>query len=102
VVAKLDREVALGKLADRVEQRARLTGQQLGAQQHRLDIRVGVVVGEDRGRQVVGASGGREVAGGGEDRIGGVVGVAHAGGAGVDAEALPSVRQELHPTDRTG
>ena len=71
-------------------------GQDLG------HVPVGVVVGEDR---VVGV--GRhprraEVAGGGEDRVFGVVGVADPVAAGIDAVRFPGRGQELHPADRAG
>ena len=102
VVAKLDREVALGEVGDRVDQRAGLAAQQLGAVEHRLHVGVRVVVGEDRAREVVGPAGRGQVARGGEDRVSRVVGVACTGRAGVDAVALPGARQELHPADRAG
>ena len=99
VVARLDREMAVGQLGYGVDQRRRHSTQQLGPQQHRLDVGRRVVVGEDRPREILRGAGGGEVARCREDRVGGVVGVGAPGRGGVDAVALPGARQELHPAD---
>ncbi len=56
-----------------------------------------MVVGEDRRADMAGATGGGEVARGGEDGVGGVVGVLIAGAVGVHPVARPGGWEELHP-----
>ena len=72
------------------------------AQHHRVDVPVGVVVGEDRLAHVAGRAGRLEVAGAGEDRVDRVVRVLLAVLVGVDAVGLPGRRHELHPAERAG
>ena len=71
--------------------------EQLRAQHHRFDVGLRVVVGEDRRPDVRVAAGGPQVAGGGEDRVGGVVGVLEAVAVGVHPVLGPLGGQELHP-----
>src|SRR5207244_7852322 len=61
-----------------------------------------VVVREDRRAQVRGGAGGAQIAAGGEDRVGGVVGVLEAVAVGIDAVDGPRRWQELHPSLGTG
>ena len=68
-----------------------------GPRHHLGDVPVGVVVGEDRALRVLGHSGGSQVAGGGEDRVVGVVRVLGAVVVGVDAVGGPGRGHELHP-----
>ena len=73
--AGVDREVALGQPGQRSDQVGGQAGDQPRAQHHRVDVPVGVVVGEDRAAQVVLGAGRLQVAGRGEDRVDGVVGI---------------------------
>ena len=75
---------------------------QLRAQQHRLHVPAGVVVGEDRLREVLGRAGRVQIAGGGEDRVDRVVRIGDPVAVGVDAPFLPRRGQELHPADGAG
>ena len=70
--------------------------------QHLGDVPVGVVVGEDRVVGVGGHPGRAQVAGGGEDRVFGVVGVLHPVPVGVDSVGFPGRGHELHPADGAG
>ena len=97
-----DGEVALGQAGERADEVGGHAADQLGAQQHRLHVPVGVVVGEDRLADVLVATGRSEVAGGGEDRVGRVEGVLAAVAVGVAAVGLPGRGHELHPAERAG
>jgi hypothetical protein len=101
-VARLgaDREVALRQAGERADEVGRQPADDTGAQEDRVDVPVGVVVGEDRAAQVLVAAGGAQVAGGGEDRIDGVERVLQAVVVGVDAVRLPRGGHELHPAQR--
>ena len=78
----------------------RRAAEQLRAQQHRFDVGLGVVVGEDRRADVRGAAGGAQVACGGEDRVGRVVGVLEAVAVGVHAVLRPRTRAGTASTPR--
>ena len=97
-----DRQAAVGQAGERRDHVPLVARDELGAQQHRVDVFLGVVVGEDRRVQVRGGSGCAQVAGGGEDRVDGVVGVGIARVEGVHAVLNPRCRHELHPADRSG
>ena len=97
-----DRQAPVGQPGERRDHGLRVARDQLGAQQHRVDVFLGVVVGEDRRVQVGRGAGGAQVAGGGEDRVDGVVGVGVAGVERVDAVLDPGGRHELHPADGAG
>ena len=80
-----DREVgALGEPGERADQGVGQLAVLVGVEQDLVDVPVGVVVGEDRGAQVLVAAGGPQVAGGGADRVDRVVGVLAAVVVGVD------------------
>jgi hypothetical protein len=64
--------------------------------QHRVDVSLRVVVGEDRAADVGGCAGRFQVVGGREDRVGGIPAVGAAVAVGVDAVAGPGRGQELH------
>ena len=93
---------ALGQAGERVDDAARQVAVLLGVEEDLVDVPVGVVVGEDRGAQVLGAAGGLEVAGGGADRVDRVVGILAAVAVGVDAVGLPGRGHELHPAEGAG
>ena len=95
------REAAFDQLAKRVDHPFWDPADHLGAQQHRLHVPPGVVIGVDRVLKVRGGAGRVQVAGSGEDRVDRVVRVGVAGVGGVDAVALPGRGQELHPADGT-
>ena len=94
-----DGEVTLDQPGQRADQLRGDAADQLGAQEHRLDVPGRVVVGEDRLAEVLGGAGGVQVARGGEDRVDRVVGVGDAVAVGVDGPALERRGQELHPAD---
>ena len=73
-----DREAALGEPGERADEVGRQAADDLGAQQHRVDVPVGVVVGEDGAADVRVGAGGLQVARGGEDRVDRVVRVLRA------------------------
>ena len=73
-----------------------------GVFEHLGDVPVGVVVGVDRVVGVGGHPGGAQVAGRGEDRVFGVVGVLDPVAVGVDAVHFPGRLDELHPAHRAG
>ena len=100
--AGVDGEAAFGEPGQRADQVGGHAGDQPGAEQHRVDVPVGVVVGEDRAPHVVLVAGRRQVAGGGEDRVDRVVGILAAVLVGVGAVHPPGRRDELHPADRAG
>jgi hypothetical protein len=66
-------EHALRQAGERADEVGRQAADQAGAHQDRVDVPVGVVVGEDGLADVLHAAGGLEVAGGGEDRVDRVV-----------------------------
>ena len=99
---RVDREAALGEPGQGARQVARDARDQARAHQDRVDVPVGVVVGEDRLARVLRVAGGVEVAGGGEDRVDRVVGVLDAVLVGVDAVGAPGRGDELHPAERAG
>ena len=92
-----DREAALGQARERADEVGRQAADQLRAQQHRVHVPVGVVVGEDRAADVLVGAGGLQVARGGEDRVDRVVRVHQAVVVAVDAVGLPRLGHELHP-----
>ena len=98
----VDREAALREPGERSDEVARQAADDLGAHQHRVDVPVGVVVGEHRLADVALGAGGVEVAGGGEDRVDGVERVLLAVAVGVDAVGGPGGGHELHPAERAG
>src|SRR6185503_12294113 len=69
--AGMDREVTLRQTGQRPDEVGGQAGDQARAQHHRVDVPVGVVVGEDRATQVVLGAGRLQVTGGGEDRVDG-------------------------------
>ena len=75
-------------------------GDQTRAEHDRVDVPVGVVVGEDRLAHVLRRAGGLEVARGGEDRVDRVVRVLLLVVVRVDAVLAPGGRHELHPAER--
>ena len=99
---RVDREAALGEAGQGAGQVARDARDQARPHQDRVDVPVGVVVGEDRLARVLRVAGGVEVAGGGEDRVDRVVGVLDAVLVGVDAVGAPGRGDELHPAERAG
>ena len=103
-VARLgvDREVALREAVQRADEIAGQAADQPRAHEHRLDVPVGVVVGEDRLAQVLVGAGGAQVARGGEDRVDRVERVLAPVAVGVGAVLLPGRRHELHPAQRAG
>ena len=96
----LQREAALGQAGERADEVRRQAADDLGAQQHRVDVPVGVVVGEDGLADVGVGAGGLQVAGGGEDRVDRVVRVADLVAVGVDPVRAPRRGHELHPPER--
>ena len=97
-----DREVALGQAGERADEVGGQAADQAGAHEDRVDVPVGVVVGEDRLAHVGVGAGGLQVPRGREDRVDRVVGVLLAVVVGVDAVLLPRGRHELHPAQRAG
>ena len=97
--ARLDREAALREAGERADEVGRQAADHLRAQEHGVDVPVGVVVGEDRAADVGVGAGGAQVARGGEDRVDRVVRVLDAVAVGVDAVQPPGRGQELHPAD---
>ena len=100
--ARVDGEASFGESGERADQVGGHAGDQAGAEQHGVDVPVGVVVGEDRAAHVSVVAGGGQVAGGGEDRVDRVVGVLAAVLVGVGAVGGPGRRHELHPAQRPG
>ncbi len=72
---------------------------ELGSQEHRLDVPRGVVVRKDRLREVLRCAGRVEIPRGRKDRVHRVVGVRVARSGDVHPVALPRRRQELHPAN---
>jgi hypothetical protein len=99
---RVHREAALREAGERADQIARKAADDARAQEHGVDVPVGVVVGEDRLAQIGLGAGGAQVARGGEDRVDRVVGILLAVLVGVDAVGLPGRRHELHPPERAG
>src|SRR5829696_5857789 len=97
-----DGEAPLGQPGQRAHQVTRDAGDQASAQDHRVDVPVGVVVGEDRLAHVARRTGRLQIAGAGEDRVDGVVRVLLAVLVGVDAVHLPGLGHELHPAEGAG
>ena len=97
-----DREAALGQPGERPDEIGGHAGDQARAQHDGVDVPVGVVVGEDRAADVLLVARGLEVAGRGEDRVDGVVGVLLAVLVGVRPVLAPGGRHELHPAQRAG
>ena len=93
---------ALGQPGQRADQVGRQLAVGAGVEQNLLGVPVGVVVGEDRVVEIVGAAGDLQVPGGGADRVDRVVGVFAPVAVGVDAVRFPARRQELHPADGAG
>ena len=102
-VARLggDREVgAVSQAGDRAEQVVGELAVLAGVQQHLVDVPVGVVVGEDRGPQVLRAARRLQVARCAADRVPRVVGIPGAVPVGVSPVRLPGRGHELHPAHR--
>ena len=97
-----DGEAALGQPGQRPDEVGGDAGDQPGAQHHRVDVPVGVVVGKDRPAHVLLIAGGLQIARGGEDRVDGVVGVLLAVLVRIDPIGPPRRGDELHPPQRTG
>src|SRR5262249_24262521 len=98
-----DREVgALGQPGQRPDQVGGQAAVGARVEQHLLRVPVGVVVGEDRVVEVLGAAGDLQVVGGGADRVDRVVGVLAPVPVGVEPVGFPARGQELHPPDRAG
>ena len=100
--ASVDGEAAFGEPGQRADQVRRDAGDQTRAQEHAVDVPVGVVVGPDRGAHVVLVVGCLEVLGSGEDRVHRVVGVLAPVLVGVDAVGRPGRGHELHPAEGAG
>ena len=98
----VDREVALRQAGQRADEVGGQAADQTRAHEDRVDVPVGVVVGEDRAADVLVGAGGLQVARGGEDRVDRVVRVLAAVVVGVDAVALPRRGHELHPAHGAG
>ena len=92
-----DREPTLGQPGERADQVRGQAADDLGAQEHRVHVPVGVVVGEDRGADVLVGAGGLQVPRGGEDGVDRVVRVHQAVLVAVHAVRLPRGGHELHP-----
>ncbi len=97
-----ERQAPLSEARERSDHRLRVGGDQLGAQKHRFDVRIGVVVGEDRGVQIARRARRMQVASCGENRVDRVVGVRVARPECVDPVLQPGLGHELHPAHRTG
>ena len=97
-----DGEAALRQARERADEVGREAADDARAHEHRLDVPVGVVVGEDRAVEVGVGAGGAQVAGGGEDRVDRVERVLLAVAVGVDAVGGPRGGHELHPAERAG
>ena len=98
----LDREAALREARERADEVGGEAADDAGAHQDRLDVPVGVVVGEDRAVEVLVGPGGAQVARGREDRVDRVERVLLAVAVGVDAVHVPRRGHELHPAQRAG
>ena len=96
------REAALGQPAERADEIGRHAADEACAHEHRVDVPVGVVVGEDRLAEILLPTRCLEVARRGEDRVDRVVRVLLAVAVGVDSVQLPAGGDELHPPDRAG
>ncbi len=95
------REVgAVSQTGDRAEQVVGELAVLAGVQQHLVDVPVGVVVGEDRGPQVLRAARRLQVARCAADRVPRVVGIPGAVPVGVSSVRLPGRGHELHPAHR--
>ena len=98
-----DREAgALGEASERADEVGGERPVLARVEQHLVDVPVGVVVSEDRGAEVLIATGRLQVASRGADRVDRVVGVLAAVVVGVDAVGLPGGGQELHPAEGAG
>ena len=98
----MDREAALREAGQRADEVGRQAADHPRAQEHRVDVPVGVVVGEDRLAEVVLGAGGAQVARGGEDRVDRVVRVLDAVACWRRRRTSPGRGQELHPAERAG
>ena len=99
---RLHREAALREARERADEVGGEAADDAGAHQDRLDVPVGVVVGEDRAVEVLVGPGGAQVARGREDRVDRVERVLLAVAVGVDAVHVPRRGHELHPAQRAG
>ena len=97
-----DRVAALGQRRERTDEGKREAGDRLRLADHEVDVPVLVVVGEERAADVGRGAGGAQVAGRGEDRVDGVVGIAQPVVVGIVAVGLPRGGHELHPPQRAG
>ena len=95
-------EARLGQSGQRTDQVGGHAGDQPGAEHHRVDVPVGVVVGEDRAPHVLLVAGRVQVAGRGEDRVDRVVGILAPVLVAVGPVHLPGRGHELHPADGAG
>ena len=98
----MDREQALRQTAQRADQVRRHAADEACPHEDRVDVPVGVVVGEDRLAQILIGARCLEVARSREDRVDRVVRVLLAVAVGVDAVGLPAGRDELHPAHGAG
>ena len=95
-------EVPLREARERPDEVGGQPADQTRAHEHRVDVPVGVVVGEDGAADVLVGARGLQVARGGEDRVDRVEGILAAVVVGVDAVALPRGGHELHPAHGAG
>ncbi len=93
---------SFGQPRQRADQRLRQLAVLVRVEQDLVDVPVGVVVGEDRGAQILLPAGRLQVSRGGADRIDRVVGVLAPVLVGVDAVHVPRRGDELHPTEGAG
>jgi hypothetical protein len=98
----LHREAALREPRERADEVGGQAADDAGAHQDRLDVPVGVVVGEDGAVEVLVGPRGAEVPRGGEDRVDRVERVLLPVAVGVDAVHVPRRGHELHPAQRAG
>ncbi len=89
---------ALGQARDGADEVARDVCVLAGIQKDLVDVPVGMVVGEDRSREVLPRTGGLQVVRRPANRVDRVVGVLAAVVVGVDPVRLPGGRHELHPS----
>src|SRR3954467_11672706 len=95
-------KVPLRQARGEADEVGRQAADDAGAHEHRVDVPVGVVVGEDRAPHVLVGAGGAQIARGGEDGVDRVERVLEAVAVGVDAVLLPGGRHELHPAQGAG
>ena len=101
-LAVAHRRAPVGEAGQRRDHRVGIARDELGAQQHRVDVFGRVVVRQDGRGQVAGGPRRAQVAGGGEDGVDGVVRVGVARVQRVDPVLDPGRGHELHPPDGAG